>query len=317
MEGVLESQVECQKCHFKPKPSKSTFLVLTLSVLQQSSTSLDKCLDGLLKQEFIDDYKCDNCRLEYAIRVKTQQLAKAFSGQKETLEAEISSLQEALDNDPENPPTGVELLATAPTSRISRHTKLTRFPALLAVHLSRSIFDNSRYSTKNDAKVSFPEILLLGGFERIEYRLKSIITHRGGHHSGHYETFRRQVARPPLHPGQESAAASDGTHTDASSGIRPSTRDSQQTLDRRNGEVDAAQSTLLLKDQDGSPAKPSRSASTKSSHKHRDKRKEVDNKWWRISDDRSSDCRTKDVLAMQKEAYLLFYERVDTPPSRL
>lgn len=35
LEGKLESEIECQKCHFKPKSTISTFVVLTLPVPQK------------------------------------------------------------------------------------------------------------------------------------------------------------------------------------------------------------------------------------------------------------------------------------------
>lgn len=35
LEGKVESEIECQKCHFKPKPTVSTFVVLTLPVPQK------------------------------------------------------------------------------------------------------------------------------------------------------------------------------------------------------------------------------------------------------------------------------------------
>jgi len=38
----------------------------------------------------------------------------------------------------------------------------------------------------------------------------------------------------------------------------------------------------------------------------------MDNRWWRISDDKIKESRTSEVLTMQKEVYLLFYE-LDRP----
>lgn len=35
-----------------------------------------------------------------------------------------------------------------------------------------------------------------------------------------------------------------------------------------------------------------------------------DDKWWRMSDDKIKETRTSEVLEMQKEVYLLFYQRV-------
>lgn len=40
------------------------------------------------------------------------------------------------------------------------------------------------------------------------------------------------------------------------------------------------------------------------------KRKPQD-RWWRISDDKVKESKTSDVLGMQKEVYLLFYELVE------
>jgi ubiquitin carboxyl-terminal hydrolase 16 len=44
----------------------------------------------------------------------------------------------------------------------------------------------------------------------------------------------------------------------------------------------------------------------------RRRRKPVD-RWWRISDEKIKECKTSDVLGMQKEVYLLFYEMEKIP----
>jgi ubiquitin carboxyl-terminal hydrolase 16 len=38
------------------------------------------------------------------------------------------------------------------------------------------------------------------------------------------------------------------------------------------------------------------------------KRKSPNNRWWRISDEKIKESKTSDLLGMQKEVYLLFYE---------
>ena len=38
------------------------------------------------------------------------------------------------------------------------------------------------------------------------------------------------------------------------------------------------------------------------------KKKVPNNRWWRISDEKIKESKTSDVLSMQKEVYLLFYE---------
>jgi ubiquitin carboxyl-terminal hydrolase 16 len=201
-EGKIGSQIECLTCHFKPRPSSSAFVTLTLSVPQVSSTTLNTCFDGMLKVEHIDDFKCEWCRLDHAVNFKSQELESATDPQaKERLESDISKLKHALENDPESPPEDVEFPDSklAPKRRIARHMFISSFPKVLAIHLSRSMFAVGTVSTKNLAKVSFPESLPLGGLlHRQNYKLLGMVTHKGSHNSGHYESFRRQVQPVPF-----------------------------------------------------------------------------------------------------------------------
>lgn len=201
-EGKIESQIECETCHFKPKPTVSTFVTLTLNVPQTSSTSLNACFDGMLKVEYIDDFKCEKCRLEYALRSKDQELSRTNDEEvKQRIQSDIDKLRQAFEDDPENPPKDVELPDSkeSPKRRISRHMYISQFPKVLAVHLSRSVYAVGSVSTKNLAKVSFPETLPLGGLlHRKNYKLLGVVTHKGSHNSGHYESFRRQVQPLPF-----------------------------------------------------------------------------------------------------------------------
>ncbi|KAL6169610.1 hypothetical protein ACJQWK_04622 [Exserohilum turcicum] len=201
-EGKIESQIECQSCHFKPKPTVSTFVTLTLNVPQASSTSLNACLDGMLKVEYIDDFRCERCRLEHALQSKNRQLLAATDPSvRERLQSDIAKIQLSIDHDPEQTPDDVELppSSQAPKSRIARHMYISQFPKVLAIHLSRSTFAFGATSMKNMAKVAFPEALPLGELlNRKNYRLLAMVTHKGSHNSGHYESFRRQVQRQPF-----------------------------------------------------------------------------------------------------------------------
>jgi ubiquitin carboxyl-terminal hydrolase 16 len=201
-EGKIESQIECETCHFKPKPTVSTFVTLTLNVPQVSSTTLNACFDGMLKVEKIDDFKCERCRLEHALRSKDHELSHAPEEEvKRRIRSDMDKLRKALEKDPENPPEDVELPDSkqSPKRRISRHMYISQFPKVLALHLSRSVFAMGSASTKNLAKVSFPESLPLGGLlHRKNYKLLGVVTHKGSHNSGHYESFRRQVQPLPF-----------------------------------------------------------------------------------------------------------------------
>ena len=201
LEGQTEARTECQFCHFVPKASPTSFVMLNLMVPQKSSTTLNECFDAHFKTEFIDDYKCDKCRLEHAVEAYSKEYERARSDErKAAIYISIEKLRTALQNDPEKAPEGVELPDTklAPKRRIARHIEITTFPKVLVVHLSRSVFDPRSSSTKNLAKVTFPERLPVGGLlNRRNYKLLGMVTHKGTHNSGHYETFRRQHLYAP------------------------------------------------------------------------------------------------------------------------
>ena len=362
-EGQLESQIECQFCGFQYKPTKTSFVSLTLNVPQKSSATLSSCFDGLLKTEHIDDFKCDRCRVQYALDCKRRLLEKKGQTEAGLLEKEIKILEDMLDNDPEGEPKGVEMPPSkeAPKRKIAKHMRITLFPKLIAVHLSRSIFDPGSYSMKNAAKVSFPERLRLGGLlEERWYKLLGIVCHKGSHNSGHYESFRRQHMYPPYSTPDAFRAYADSRSPSPMPSSQPSPRlnalsgagdspakftsspripevltpststtslstppsrssmTSQSTTKIDSPGTPAPRASLQVDDAIG-PRKStqsdrstlrsimSRSPAPSDATKFRRKKKAPE-RWWRISDDKVKECKTSDVLGMQKEVYLLFYE---------
>lgn len=371
MEGALESQVECLHCQFKPKPSKSTFLTLTLNVPHaKSSTTLNECLDGMFKIEHIDDFTCDRCRLNHALQTNESRLLRSSltSAERSKIQSDNQKILTALNKDPEEMPKDVVLpdLSTVPKRRISRHTRMATFPRILAIHLSRSIWDPNSVSFKNLAKVAFPENLSLGGLvDRKNYRLLCVVMHKGGHNSGHYESFRRQALSVPFStpasmgtggvysvrsspaqsprpsaapsPHLKSTAIKDQlspslpTHVVEMANMTPdplvnsesgSSSESVPAEERKSSRADASVDSLA------SPsirlsidsAAPTERLSSKSGPNHRHslaalrssstRRKNNHDRWWRISDDKIKESKTSEVLNMQKEVYLLFYELV-------
>ncbi|KAI0533619.1 hypothetical protein GGR58DRAFT_101252 [Xylaria digitata] len=376
MEGTYESQIECQVCGFKTKPVQSTFCTLTLSVPQSRSSSLNTCLDGFFKTEYVDDYRCERCRLVYAKKLLEVQMSRSASDTvKEETRQFIGKIQLQIDTDPENPPPGVVLpeLRDAPTCRIAKHTRLTNFPKILAIHLSRSIYD-SHVSQKNLAKVSFPERLSIGGLlSQKKYKLLGVVSHKGSHHSGHYESFRRQnvnlpysttnafqpsdiytpsanptpVATPspsatPLHKStapspvastsdlipRSSADTSSGGSSRSVANAHPPNRPSAASVKERDADAislksvaASARSTMSRLSQsaknsrtDSSLGKTktstsiTESVSTSKRGGIRNRRRKPSDRWWRISDDKVKEAKTNEVLGMQREVYMLFYE---------
>ncbi|EFQ99640.1 hypothetical protein MGYG_02652 [Nannizzia gypsea CBS 118893] len=410
LEGMLESQIECQHCKYKYKPKQTSFVNLTLQVPQKSSATLSSCFDGLLKTEFIDDFRCERCELVYTLEQKVKARSRASSQKtQDLLDNEIALLKDAIENDPEMVPEGVVMPSSSevPRRKIAKHMRITVFPKVIAIHLSRSIFDHA-FSTKNAAKVSFPERLALGGIlEKKWYKLLAIVCHKGSHNSGHYESFRRNHVYAPFStpdvfrsyaqsrsqsqnpstfpsPRMKSSSASKqatdditpliispvspspsttastsslpavgGTATDTATTTssipsRPATgqtqtsaphlspqpprshSQSQSTSDTQSGAPDGAPSTssssirrhidsalpgdLLSPKRNSSNAKrikaptPSQDSSRPSTSSRFRWKKKPNERWWRISDERIRECKTSDVLSMQKEVYLLFYE---------
>ncbi|KAF2280310.1 cysteine proteinase [Westerdykella ornata] len=366
-EGKYESQIECLTCGFKPKPSVSTFVTLTLNVPQQSSTSLNACFDGIFKVEHIDDFKCEYCRLQHAIDYYTKQLPRISPSEAKRLQVDIDKLRQALTEDPEKLPEGVELpdAKLAPRRRIARHMYISSFPKVLAIHLSRSMYAIGSMSQKNMAKVAFPETLPLGSIlDRRQYKLLGMVTHKGSHQSGHYESFRRQVQPLPFSTPHSfgvdgvysrSRPASSSPSTTQSPRVstpnltgtaeppQPSTSGSDSpSVDSLSSESSRPSRvpppTSAPRDEDGqhlplprpsspSPSSLSRNSKPKSLKSFREKASSVSvaeiqqqlkgrrpkhkhgsNRWWRISDDKVKESKTSEVLSMEKDVYLLFYE---------
>lgn len=347
-EGSYESQIECLTCGFRPRPTRSTFCTLTLNVPHVPTTTLNACFDGMFKTEYIEDFKCEKCRLLHAKTVLEADIQRSTSeSSREKARGALASLELAIETDPEKAPEGVELPDPryAPKRKIARHIRMTGFPRILAIHLSRSIYDMSNFSQKNLAKVAFPEQLPLGGLlQQRKYKLLGVVTHKGNHHSGHYESFRRQNVYPPfsnpstfqpsgayMTTGSPSntnqAAATQSVSGQAltpgeDGGIMP-TDESRLTLTSSEKDTDSnslrsaaasARSTLIrIASKPSSRAGSPDTAGSKSNNKipqttTKSKRQKSNNRWWRISDDKVKEASTRDVLGMQREVYLLFYE---------
>ncbi|KAI9171294.1 Ubiquitin carboxyl-terminal hydrolase [Paramyrothecium foliicola] len=369
MEGRYESRLECQTCRYKTKPREETFCTITLAVPQVSSTTLNSCFDGIFKTEYIDDFKCEMCRLIQTTSNLEHEMSKSTSESFKTQTQErIDKLRAAMEIDPENPPPDVELgdIRYAPKRKIAKTTRMTIFPKILAIHLSRSIYGVGQITQKNSAKVAFPEQLSIGGLmDQHKYKLLGMVGHRGGHNSGHYEAFRRQnvptfFANPnPFRPSEvysktptpistpeiparrmDSPAVSTPDLLSPSPGSNASTpsldssvipprsvpSDSDTSQSARVNEKDkdgdnsslrsvaASTKSAIAKlaasrsGQDGnsSPKPPGLRSSARDLKPRR--RKTTTDRWWRVSDEKVRDAKTSDVLGMQREVYLLFYE---------
>ncbi|QPC74857.1 hypothetical protein HYE68_005609 [Fusarium pseudograminearum] len=365
MEGKYESHLECLTCRYKTKPREETFCTITLAVPQVSGTTLNACFDGIFKTEHIEDFKCEMCRL---LQTKAGLEAEMIKSTSESFKAQaqdsIDKLQHTIDTDPENPPEDLELGDNryAPKRKIAKTTRMSIFPKILAIHLSRSIYDVGQMTQKNSAKVVFPEQLPLGGLmDQKKYKLLGLVTHRGGHNSGHYEAFRRQnvvapfsnsntfqpseafsktptpMGTPVLSGGPTHSPAistpdllsgsSGNSSTPSLDSLPPPPRSVPADLrgsaslpaigKQKDPETSSlrsvAASTKSAISKLTSPKQTNSSSSTpklvpSNVSKRSKKRKATSDKWWRVNDEKVKEAKTSEVLGMQREVYLLFYE---------
>jgi len=181
--------------------------------------------------------------------------------------------------------------------------------------------------------------------DRRMYKLQCVVTHKGGHDSGHYECFRRHNVWPapfstphPPSPGGTIPGTPAISVTPSGSGtpfIRE-TGEARNSTSESNGSVSPitpispslSVPTQIGDDRPSSPASirtatsatptgleppsPSSSSPTpfKADCERKKKKVKKNNKWWRISDEKIKEAKTDDVLSQQKEVYLLFYERI-------
>ncbi|SZF04662.1 unnamed protein product [Blumeria hordei] len=371
LEGESESQIECLTCGFKPKPTTTTFCSLTLNVPQVSSTTLSSCFDQMFKTEYIEDFRCEKCRLVHALQAIQASALRAKTDElKLKAQKAIEEIKAAIDKNPEGD-LSIEMphVKFAPKRKIARYIRITRFPKIMAIHLSRSIFDAGHSTTKNSAKVSFPEQFPLGGLLNQKfYHLSSVVCHKGSHNSGHYESFRRQTINAPF--STPNTFNSTSIYSKSSSPVDSCTSTQHENTIRRSGELptDSCSPSVTLEHLSPTStsysisslpeytASPSNQACPDSKppksvlHKSTDRRetaklrsrarsvlskvpslsgkisdangvlnrpiatgiwqspKKGSERWWRISDDKIKECKTSEVLGMQREVYLLFYE---------
>ncbi|CAI4211916.1 unnamed protein product [Parascedosporium putredinis] len=303
LEGEREAQSECMTCGYKTHPRKEVFCMLTLSVPQVRQ------VPSLHARKLLAN---DLSKLPPTP-------ADASEDPRPIMREALRKLDESIEKDPENPP------------------------------------------SDNMAKVSFPEQLRLGGLrETKRYKLLATVTHKGGHSSGHYQSFRRHAfaanpfSNPHLMSGVYSRAATPLPHpapaastpnlvaSPNSSGelvTPPGVDESFPSAGPVNG-ASSKSGSIRDKDKDKSDSSsirsvaasalsklsPSKSGSNlngqssvngaaPSERRPRTALKKKNQKWWRINDEKVREARTSEVLDMEREVYLLFYELEADEPS--
>ncbi|KAL8652243.1 MAG: hypothetical protein Q9210_002802 [Variospora velana] len=300
LEGLLAQRVGCLKCGFVEGLSLIPFNCLTLPLGKQWLYDIRSCLDEYTALEPINGVDCAKCTLLQS-QAQLEKLRNQFSEQpardlqasaplvskalKASVEERLQAVTEALDDADFSDNTVLKKCQISQRSKVSstktRQAVVARTPKSLAIHVNRSVFDETTgMLSKNYADVQFPLRFSLaewclggcvqpaGNEDGVEhwntnpsesmlsndisdekrsdpnmYELRAALTHYGRHENGHYICYRRH----------ETTAQAD-EKADHSSDVS----------------------------------------------------------WWRFSDEDVSAVSEDDVLA-QGGVFMLFYERVDEP----
>lgn len=218
-EGLLAQRVGCLTCKYVESIGLSPFVTLSLPLPQhRHQVTIQECLQAYVAMEHIPQVDCDKCTLLSHRQKLNSILANPSTPASlaTTVKSRLASLEIAIEDD--------DFAAEIPgfnkrhkvSSTKTKQVMISRAPQILALHANRSVFDPmSGAVLKNHAPIVFPLRLDLGGlgviarFENISvdpavkmspaehqegegevYELRSVVCHFGGHHNGHYITFR-------------------------------------------------------------------------------------------------------------------------------
>ncbi|KAL8770970.1 MAG: hypothetical protein Q9209_003389 [Squamulea sp. 1 TL-2023] len=247
LEGLLAQRVGCLMCGYVEGLSLIPFNCLTLPLGKQWLYDIRSCLDDYTTLEPIDGVECAKCTLLksktqleklrqqflHSIGQEQESSAALVSGSLEAMvEERLNAVTEALDNEDFNDNTVFKKCQISQKARVSstktRQAVIARAPKILAIHINRSVFNETTgVLGKNYADVRFPLRLSLapwclgrrpvtaeGGASKEEwntdpaksmlgdileeaeddpdmYELRAALTHYGRHENGHYVCYRQ------------------------------------------------------------------------------------------------------------------------------
>ena len=163
---------------------------------------------------------------------------------------------------------------------------------MLAVHLVRSLYERGSGAGRNGCEVTFEEDLEIPiGGEEVEmrrrddaveeevedgerFRLMSVVTHKGGHDSGHYICYRRRKRERRVKKRERKGSIS--TKEKVEQTVETEVVEGEDSGEEQGVQVEQVDSRT---------------------------------KWWEISDEVVWGVDREDVLNKRKGVYILFYEK--------
>jgi ubiquitin carboxyl-terminal hydrolase 16 len=193
-------------------------------------------------------------------------------------------------------------------------TTVSRPPQVLAIHLVRSVYERGYGAGRNGCEVTFDEDINIpmGGADveqrRVgaaveedeedefmeKYRLRSVVTHKGWHDSGHYLCYRRRKRDRKPHRERSSMASTLESKDTVTHEVQEIT---EEKAVEDKGEESEGVAGLGFEEEIAKI--------DKIDYSQRDSR----TRWWEISDEVVLAVNRSDVLSKRKGVYILFYER--------
>jgi len=167
LEGLIAQRVACVSCGYCEGLSLIPFNCVTLNLgVNQAEHDLYERLDNYTRVEHINGVQCPKCSLLKVQRLIGQILQKHPDGYQD-LRIRLAAIGEALEEDEFDDKTLEDKCNIPPHKRVNstktKQTVVARFPRSLAIHVNRSVFDESTGRMfKNLAALRFPRTLDLG-----------------------------------------------------------------------------------------------------------------------------------------------------------
>lgn len=172
VDGVSAERIGCLVCGEVGGIRYSVMSGISLNLPRKesyySSVSLQELLDEWINPEIIEDVNCNRCGLE---QTKQFLLEKITDATNEKVAHLFKSRLAEIDAELKQPHITDEVFEKLSIKQMIRKTKkskqiyMSRPPALLSIHINRSVFDPRTYMVvKNSSNVEFPAVLDLSPY---------------------------------------------------------------------------------------------------------------------------------------------------------
>lgn len=209
IKGRMADHLVCLNCGKSSKINTYPFIILTLHVPQTNFIDLNELISKN-QAETIEGYSCLSCKIKAILLNETTNNIQTSDDHELDILNQLRlinndiSINDVLSNDLENYINTYQKYGCNTSmlkSVIVKKTAIIDSPKILIFHLSRSVFYGNNY-IRNSCNVEFKRSMTIKqqliadntciGIKEVNYKLKSVITHRGSHQFGHYICYRHK-----------------------------------------------------------------------------------------------------------------------------